>query len=362
MSTRLDVGIVTTGHDVADARLHRMCAALRRRGLTVGVIGLGDTADAPEGIEVRTARRQGPHKRAVRALMWPWRLDARVLVSLDPDSAVGASLRARIDPRRPRFVSDVHEDYGALVRDRAWARGLLRVGAAAAARLGEKVSSTAHLTVVADNHLLPSAPRRLIVRNLPDLEAVPEPSSADGTPRAVYIGDIRQSRGLRTMVETIRRAPGWHLDLVGPINSSEDRAWLEHALADELGDRVRWHGRQPPAKAWAIARGAWVGLLLLDDTPAFRDALPTKLYEYLAAGLAVVASPLPRVREMLERTHAGVLVDTPVAAAQQLRRWASDPALIGAFRAEAAALRAEGELQSSELDELAEAVAALARH
>jgi len=357
----LDVGIVTTGHDVADARLHRICAALRRRGLTVGVLGLGEAKGAPKDVATQTAPRRGPVVRAVRALLWPWRLRARVLVSLDPDSALGVAVRTRLDPRRPRFVSDVHEDYAALLRDRSWAHGWLRVGAAAAARSGQWVSTTAHLTVVADDHLLPAAPRRLVVRNLPDLSAVPEPGPRDTTPRAVYIGDIRRSRGLRTMVEAVRDAPGWHLDLVGPINSSDDRAWLEHVLDEGLGDRVRWHGRQPPAQAWTIARGAWVGLLLLDDTPAFRDALPTKLYEYLAAGLAVVATPLPRVREMLERTRTGVLVNTPGAAAQQLRAWEREPALIETVRAAAADLRSGGELRSSELDELAAGVAVLAR-
>ncbi|NUR30435.1 MAG: hypothetical protein HOV83_32045, partial [Catenulispora sp.] len=37
----VDVSIITGGHDVADARLHRLAAALRRAGLAVEVIGLG---------------------------------------------------------------------------------------------------------------------------------------------------------------------------------------------------------------------------------------------------------------------------------------------------------------------------------
>ena len=42
-----DVSLVTSGHDVADARLHRLVAALTDSGLTVEVIGLGDPAAAP---------------------------------------------------------------------------------------------------------------------------------------------------------------------------------------------------------------------------------------------------------------------------------------------------------------------------
>ena len=39
---RPDVSVLSTGHDVADARLHRICAALLRRGLSVEVVGLED--------------------------------------------------------------------------------------------------------------------------------------------------------------------------------------------------------------------------------------------------------------------------------------------------------------------------------
>ncbi len=50
----IDVSIVTSGHDVADARLHREVAALVARGLHVEVLGLGDEADGPPGVTVRT--------------------------------------------------------------------------------------------------------------------------------------------------------------------------------------------------------------------------------------------------------------------------------------------------------------------
>ena len=71
--------------------------------------------------------------------------------------------------------------------------------------------------------------------------------------------------------------------------------------------------------------GAWAGLLLLDQTPAFRGAMPSKLHEYLACGLPVVATPLPRVAALLEETGAGVVVDDAEAAGAVLRSWAADP-------------------------------------
>ncbi|MGR6997932.1 hypothetical protein ACU686_07245 [Yinghuangia aomiensis] len=45
--TSVDISIVSSAHDVADARLHRTAAALLRAGMTVEVIGLGDAPAAP---------------------------------------------------------------------------------------------------------------------------------------------------------------------------------------------------------------------------------------------------------------------------------------------------------------------------
>ena len=56
-----DVSVVTSGHDIADARLHRQVAALTAHGLSVEVLALGHGVDAPrEAVRVRTWTRR-PH-------------------------------------------------------------------------------------------------------------------------------------------------------------------------------------------------------------------------------------------------------------------------------------------------------------
>ena len=56
-STAPDVGIITTGHDVADARLHKITAALQHRDLSVELWGLGEAGR-------RAGRRGGPRRPA----------------------------------------------------------------------------------------------------------------------------------------------------------------------------------------------------------------------------------------------------------------------------------------------------------
>lgn len=52
-------------------------------------------------------------------------------------------------------------------------------------------------------------------------------------------------------------------------------------------------GRLDHSEAWRLAGGALAGLNLLRPVPAYRDAVATKLWEYLAVGTPPVVSDLP---------------------------------------------------------------------
>jgi glycosyltransferase involved in cell wall biosynthesis len=357
---RPDVSIVSSGHDVADARLHREVAAAVAAGLDVEVLGLGAASDGPAGAAVTARPRpRGVAARLALALGQPWRARGRVLLTLDPDVVPGALLAARL--RRRRLVVDVHEDYVALTRDRAWASGVVGLAVRAGVRGVLAAARRADLVVVADEHVPPrTAPARLVVRNAPAGAYLPAPSDPGPVPRAIYIGDVRRSRGLPVMLAAVEAAPGWELDVVGPV-AADDRAWLDEWIATSpAASRVRFHGRKPPMQAWAFARGAWVGLSLLDDTPAFRDAVPSKLYEYLAAGLAVATTPLPRAAAIVTESAAGVVVPDADALSATLRGWADQPADLLPLRSSAVTWAGAAFAGASGYDVLAQRLSALA--
>ena len=324
---KIDVSIITSGHDVADARLHRTAAALRRADLTVEVVGLGDPAGGPADTQVRSLGKRTAKKRLPTDLTLPLKARGKVLLTLDPDMVPAATLARWFKGRR--LVADVHEDYLKLLNDRAWARASWKKTVAKTlVRVCTFYTRRANLTVVADDHLRPATARqRIVVRNLPDFSFLPAPSEPQrGAPRAIYIGDVRRSRGLQAMLAAVEGTYTWELDIVGPVHPA-DQPWVDQWYAtssEQVRNRIRFHGRLDPQKAWALAEGAWAGLVLLDDTPAFRDAVPSKLYEYLAVGLAVVATPLPRMAELVTESGAGQVVTDPAAASATLRRWSEE--------------------------------------
>lgn len=330
-----DVSVVAPGRDVADARLHRLVGAMRDLGLGVDVIALGSAADAPAGVmSVRTRPRSGRFGRGVNALLAPWQSRGRSLLVLDPDAIPMSWLRCRLTGRK--LLVDLSEDYGTLLADREWAQGLAGTFAQRLVSTAEGIAAHADLTVVADEHVPPARARhRMVVRNLPVGDYLPTPTRPDPAPRAIYIGDLRRSRGLFDMVDAVAAAPGWLLDLVGPVAAADEGELAARVADPALAGRVRLHGRRPPVAAWALARGAWVGLSLLHDTPAFRAAMPSKVYEYLGAGLAVVVSPLPRQAELVTSVSAGVVAGDVATAAAALRAYSGAPDLLTAHRSAA---------------------------
>jgi glycosyltransferase involved in cell wall biosynthesis len=77
-----------------------------------------------------------------------------------------------------------------------------------------------------------------------------------------------------------------------------------------------------------LLSSADVGLSVLMPEPRYVAALPVKLFEYMAAGLPVVASNFPPIANVVKTAHCGILVDplqSPGAVADELASWWSDP-------------------------------------
>ena len=335
----LDISIISPGASLADARLHRIVNALIRDGMSVEIFAPGDLADAPHGARIRTVKQGKSFSwRMHRAFYSPWRASGRALYCLAPEAQLftwkACLLRRRI------YCADIYEDYLTLLKDRAWADrffGLPGAIGSILARVGTFFAARAKLTTVADTQVPPFAARnRVVLRNLPDPSHLTQSGKLSKRPRALYIGDVRESRGLHTMLQSAVLAENWNFDIVGPI-SDGDAAWVHlwSIQNEEAAARVNFHGRLTSENSWKLAKGAWVGLSLLEPTPAFIKAVPSKIYEYMAVGLATITTPLPRCVELISRAKSGAVADGPASVAKLLATWEASPEKLEKLRANA---------------------------
>ncbi|MGO1383683.1 MAG: glycosyltransferase [Arachnia sp.] len=176
--------------------------------------------------------------------------------------------------------------------------------------------------------------KRTIVHNYPPL--LPEEElEVDSTaialrpPVVVYVGGLSELRGARVMVDAFANSAmpdGWGLAVAG----CGPQPLMDNLASSPGWARVRFLGQVPSSNARELIRTSRVGLVLFSNTVAHRDALPTKMFEYFAAGVPVIASDFPLWRRIIEEHECGLLVDeqSPTAVAEAIRKYAEDPLLL----------------------------------
>jgi glycosyltransferase involved in cell wall biosynthesis len=165
--------------------------------------------------------------------------------------------------------------------------------------------------------------RTVTVQNFPLLEEFAPPGSAEAEREAslVYVGSITAIRGAREMVRALELLPEslpGRLLLAGPVHPPGLLPELERLPGWR---RVDYLGVQPRPAVRQLLSRARLGIVLFHPERDHLDAMPNKLFEYMAAGLPVVASDFPLWRQIVAGAGCGLLVNprNPLAVASAIR-------------------------------------------
>lgn len=177
------------------------------------------------------------------------------------------------------------------------------------------------------------AERVVLVGNTPaNAEALRAPSPTPpedvrdlaGRPVAIFVGNLFADRGLDlaidAMATVVKELPTAALVIVG---EGRDRARLEAQVARlNLRPQVRFLGWKHHSQQPAYLHHAQVGVLPYPSTPHTCTTLPNKIFDYIAAGLPVVATDIPPMRRIVTESDSGILTPAgdPVAFAGGLLR------------------------------------------
>jgi glycosyltransferase involved in cell wall biosynthesis len=174
--------------------------------------------------------------------------------------------------------------------------------------------------------------RPILVYNVPPRQAI-APSRAlrtrlnlpDAPVLLLHQGQMQRDRGCERLVAAMRAVERAVLIFLGggPLKNTLQ----QQAAALHLHDRVRFLDPVPPDALLPVTASADLGVTLLEDTCLnHRYALPNKLFEYLTAGLPVLASDLPELHRVVAGYDVGCVVDPndAQALASTLQRMVDD--------------------------------------
>ena len=325
MSTPLNDRVIrivhlTSAHGPFDVRIfHKECRSLARAGYAVVEIGNYDFNGIVDDVRLRgLGRSRSRIQRFTGRLLGICREAFRTGGDLyhihDPDLLIlGLILRAA----GKRVVYDVHEDLPTKILLKMYLPKHVRkplkwivqhVEHAAARCMSGLITATPTLRtrfLVVHNNVV-------VVNNFPILDEFIGERNVSWKARqrtVTCFGGMSEARGIREMLAAMDLLPstlGAKLELAG---------WFyEDALRAELLDKpqwrhVIWHGELDRKGLTCLLERVRAGLVVLHPEASFVTSQPTKLFEYMAAGIPVIASDFPLWRSIVQEARCGLLVN-----------------------------------------------------
>ncbi len=310
---------MTSVHQTFDVRIfHKECRSLAAAGYDVTLIAPHNRDEERDGVKISHIRK-GSGNRLSRMLFTgmrvfgkAWAENADLYHFHDPELMPWAAL-LRL---RGKVVYDAHEDMPRQILSKAWVPAALRHPLSFLAKTVERGFSIfvfsgiiAATPSIANNH-----PERKTstVQNFPVLGELvtgkAELAMEERPANVLYLGGINEIRGIFEMLQAMEqvKTANAKLILVGEFSRQEVKTGAMELNGWQYTEFMGWRDRTGIPGIIARAR---LGLVLFHPEPNHINAQPNKIFEYMSAGLPVIASDFPLWKEIVETNNCGLCVD-----------------------------------------------------
>lgn len=329
IAKKLEVCHITSVHNRYDIRIFiKECISLSQAGYKVSLIvadGLGD--EIKNNISIYdVGKLNGRFKRMFFTPLKIYRqvleLKPKIVHFHDPELM---PIALKLKTQGFKVVYDIHENLPKQVLSKYWIKKPLRkIVAFIVDRLElfvvKRMSGVVTVIDSIGQRFYSINPNVVLVHNYPYLQELknyilPENKFLDDVTiinnwksrqnNLVYIGGISKIRGIKPLINSlaISLLP---LELAGPFSGiglvEESKTWDGYNM-------VNYHGLLPHDEAFRLLSNAKIGILTLLPVPSYVESLPIKMFEYMLAGIPIVASNFKAWESIILKYNCGIMVD-----------------------------------------------------
>ena len=312
---------ITTVHSPFDVRIfHKECRTLTKEGYKVYLIAQHDKEETVEGVNIIPIpkiknRVERTTLLPIVALIKALKLRVEIYHFHDPELLpVGVLLKILTGKK---VIYDVHEDYSKQILSKHYIPEIFRESIAYIVNMLEHFSSLFFDGIVtATDDILTNFSyhkNAISVKNFPAIEDMPSVKRIDNnrkdTINLIYTGGITETRGIVRMVEALEFVESnkqVRLILCGKFDPPD----LEPRVRSLKGfEKVQYLGWVDFRNILEFLTKSDIGMVCLHPILNYLTSLPIKLFEYMLAGLPVIASNFPLWKEIVEGNNCGICVD-----------------------------------------------------
>jgi len=150
----------------------------------------------------------------------------------------------------------------------------------------------------------------ILLRNLPLKTDNPKtPILNTKKPKILYQGALNIGRGIAETIRAMKYLPDYEFIIVGNGDCTTELKNLAREL--ELEAQVKFIGAIPFEQLQEYQEEVLTGICLLHEMGLnYYHSLPNRIFDYMQAGIPVIASNFPDMAEIVKRNNTGLIIDT----------------------------------------------------
>jgi len=308
---------LTSVHARYDTRVFiKMCGSLASYGYDVYLVvadGLGDEIKNNVKIldvgKISKGRLQRVTKTVIKVYEQAKNIEASLYHIHDPELIpIGIKLKKA----GKRVIFDAHEDFPKQLLSKAYLNAFIRkvlsgLFAIYESQVCHKFDAIVAATPSIQEKFLSINPNTVVVNNYPLIDELTNKGGwSKKQNRITYIGAIAERRGIKEIVTAMEYTHDVKLNLAGIFGEKD----VERGVKNQPGWlKVNEEGFLDRSEVKKLLAMSQAGLVTLHPIASYIDALPVKMFEYMAASIPVISSDFPLWVSIIESSQCGLCVN-----------------------------------------------------